>query len=261
MAHKLEIVDVTKDYVGPRSQFVRALDKVSIAVQPGEFVSLLGPSGCGKSTLLSVIAGFEKATSGEIRLDGRVVDGPGPDRGLVFQDYALFPWKTLRETVMYGPSKRGLPKEQCQEIAQRYISLVGLSGFEGHYPHQLSGGMRQRCALARSVANNPQVILMDEPLAAIDALTRNALQEEILKVCEARDDQPRKTAVYVTHSIEEAVFLSDRIVLMSPRPGRIIQFLSVDLPYPRTDETRQLPDFHRLAKDIWQTLKIYTKPA
>jgi NitT/TauT family transport system ATP-binding protein len=261
LAPKLEIVDVTKDYAGNSGGTVRALEEVSVSVDAGEFVSLLGPSGCGKSTLLSVIAGFEKASSGVIRLDGRIVEGPGPERGLVFQDYALFPWKTLLENVMYGPLKRGWPKGKCRDVAHRYINLVGLSGFEGHYPHQLSGGMRQRCALARSVANNPQIILMDEPLAAIDALTRNTLQEEILRVCEARDEQPRKTAVYVTHSIEEAVFLSDRIVVMSPRPGRVIEILPVKLPSPRTDEIRQLPEFHELAKHIWQVLKIYTKPA
>ena len=261
MAPKLEVVSVTKDYPGNSGEIIRALEEVSISVDAGEFVSLLGPSGCGKSTLLALIAGFEKASSGEIRLDGRIVDGPGPERGLVFQDYALFPWKTLLENVMYGPLKRRWPTEQCKDVAHRYIELVGLTGFEGHYPHQLSGGMRQRCALARSVANNPQVILMDEPLAAIDALTRNTLQEEILKVCEARDGQPRKTAVYVTHSIEEAVFLSDRIVVMSPRPGRTIEILPVNFASPRTDEIRQLPAFHELTKHIWQILKVYTKPA
>jgi NitT/TauT family transport system ATP-binding protein len=261
LAPKLEILDVTKDYVGNTGDTVRALESVSVSVNAGEFVSLLGPSGCGKSTLLSLIAGFEKASSGVIRLDGQIVEGPGPERGLVFQDYALFPWKTLIENVMYGPLKRGWPKSRCKEVALRYINLVGLSGFEHHYPHQLSGGMRQRCALARSVANDPQVILMDEPLAAIDALTRNTLQEEILRVCEARDVQPRKTGIYVTHSIEEAIFLSDRIVVMSPRPGRIIEILSVNLPSPRTDETRQMPEFHELVKHIWQALKIYAKPA
>lgn len=261
MAAKLEIAGVTKDYAIPGGQrTVRALEQVSFAVHGGEFVSLLGPSGCGKSTLLTMIAGFETASSGQIRLDGQAVEGPGADRGLVFQDYALFPWKTLLDNVMYGPSKRGLPRRQCNEIAQRYIALVGLTGFEGHYPHQLSGGMRQRCALARSVANNPEILLMDEPLAAIDALTRNTLQEEILRVCDARDDSPRKTVVYVTHSIDEAVFLSDRIVLMSPRPGRVLDIVPVPLSHPRTDETRQNAEFHDLTKRIWQALKIYAKP-
>lgn len=260
MTAKLEIAGVTKDYTGAGGASVRALDNVSVKVDEGEFVSLLGPSGCGKSTLLAIVAGFEKASSGVVRLEGRPIDGPGRDRGLVFQDYALFPWKTLLDNVMYGPQKRGLPREQCREIAQLYIDLVGLTGFEKHFPHQLSGGMRQRCALARSVANNPEVLLMDEPLAAIDALTRNALQEEILKVCEARDSARRKTAIYVTHSIEEAIFLSDRIVLMSPRPGRIIDVLNVDLPTPRNDDTRQLPAFLELSRHIWQTLKIYTRP-
>lgn len=261
MIPKLEISALTKDYAPLKgNQIVRALDNVALTVNEGEFVSLLGPSGCGKSTLLMLIAGFERTSVGKIRVDGREITGPGADRGLVFQDYALFPWKSLIENVMYGPMKRKLPRQTCEEIARRYIDLVGLSGFEDHYPHQLSGGMRQRCALARSVANDPTILLMDEPLAAIDALTRNTLQEEILRVCDARDGQPRKTVLYVTHSIDEAVFLSDQIVLMSPRPGRILGILDVRLPFPRTDETRQLPEFHALTKQIWQALKIYAKP-
>ena len=262
MAVKLEIRDVSKAYDAPGGdRRIRALDGISFSVDQGEFVSLLGPSGCGKSTLLNMIAGFEAASSGEIRLDGKLVQQPGADRGLVFQDYALFPWKTLLDNVMYGPQKRGLPKRECVEIARRYIELVGLAGFEAHYPHQLSGGMRQRCALARSVANDPDVLLMDEPLAAIDALTRNTLQEEILRVCDARNGTRRKTVIYVTHSIDEAVFLSDRIVVMSPRPGRVFELVDVPLPAPRTDETRLLPEFHELTARIWRSLKIYAKPA
>ncbi len=261
MTPKLEISAVTKDYAPLRGGLaVRALDNVAFSVSEGEFVSLLGPSGCGKSTLLMLIAGFERTSRGHISVDGREVTAPGADRGLVFQDYALFPWKSLIENVMYGPLKRGLPRRTCEEIARRYIDLVGISGFENHYPHQLSGGMRQRCALARSVANDPAVLLMDEPLAAIDALTRNTLQEEILRVCDARDGRPRKTVIYVTHSIDEAVFLSDRIVLMSPRPGRVFDIIDVDLPSPRTDATRQHPEFHALTKRIWESLKIYAKP-
>ena len=261
MPPKLEIAAVTKDYAPHKgTRIVRALEDVAFTVDEGEFVSLLGPSGCGKSTLLMLIAGFERASAGNIRVNGNEITGPGADRGLVFQDYALFPWKSLVENVMYGPLKRGLPKRKCEEIARGYIDLVGLSGFENHYPHQLSGGMRQRCALARSVANDPGILLMDEPLAAIDALTRNTLQEEILRVCDARHGRPRKTVIYVTHSIEEAVFLSDRIVLMSPRPGRVLDIVEVGLPSQRIDETRQLPEFHALTKRIWQSLKIYAKP-
>jgi NitT/TauT family transport system ATP-binding protein len=261
MAAKLAISAVTKDYAAHGgSRPVRALESVSFEIDQGEFVSLLGPSGCGKSTLLSLIAGFEKASSGEILSDGKLVVGPGADRGLVFQDYALFPWKSLLQNVMYGPLKRGLPRQESIAIARHYISLVGLTGFEAHYPHQLSGGMRQRCALARSVANNPSVLLMDEPLAAIDALTRNTLQEEILRVCDSADRKLRKTVVYVTHSIEEAVFLSDRIILMSPRPGRVLDVVDVNLPFPRSDETRQAREFHDLTKRIWQDLKVYAKP-
>jgi NitT/TauT family transport system ATP-binding protein len=226
-------------------------------VNAGEFVSLLGPSGCGKSTLLHIIAGFEDATSGSVRMDGRELRGPGADRGMVFQDYALFPWKTLIENVMFGLNIRGLEPERVQAIAREYIALVGLTGFEDRFPHELSGGMRQRCALARSVANNPEVLLLDEPLAAIDALTRNTLQEEILKVCAARADRPRTTAVYVTHSIEEAVFLSDRIVVMTPRPGRVLEVLDVPFGAPRKEDIRLSPEFQRLVGEIWSHLKSH----
>ena len=182
MGTKVDIANVSKIYGDEDDgDFVHALDDVSMAVQEGEFVSLLGPSGCGKSTLLHIVAGFELATRGRVNISGRPVAGPGADRGMVFQDYALFPWRTVIDNVTFGLTLRGLPARQCQEIAREYIALVGLAGFENRFPHQLSGGMRQRCALARSVANNPDVLLMDEPLAAIDALTRNSLQEEILK--------------------------------------------------------------------------------
>ncbi|MSP67028.1 MAG: ABC transporter ATP-binding protein [Alphaproteobacteria bacterium] len=257
MAVKLEIAGVSKHYPGHDGISVHALDGVSFGIEDGEFVSLLGPSGCGKSTLLHILAGFEAATAGRVVLDGRPISGPGADRGMVFQDYALFPWKTLIENVTFGLELRGMTRDERERIARDYIALVGLTGFENRFPHQLSGGMRQRCALARSVANSPEVLLMDEPLAAIDALTRNQLQEEILKVCAARDGVPRKTVVYVTHSIDEAVFLSDRIVVMTPRPGRILQVLEVPFGYPRTDATRLDSRFSPLVAEIWQTLKVH----
>jgi NitT/TauT family transport system ATP-binding protein len=252
---KLEIRQVSKYYGEDETRAVHALDSVSLAVEAGEFVSLLGPSGCGKSTLLYVIAGFEPASSGEVRVDGRVVTGPGADRGVVFQDYALFPWKTVLQNITFGLETRGLGREQCRAIAREHIAFVGLSGFEDKYPYELSGGMRQRCALARCIANNPEVLLMDEPLAAIDALTRQSLQEEILRITSARGGQGRKTVVYVTHSIEEAVFLSDRIVLMTSRPGRILKVLEVPLRRERDDATRLRPEYQSLCGEIWQTLK------
>lgn len=256
MAAELEIREVSKVYgQGEARDAVRALDRVSLAIEPGEFVSVLGPSGCGKSTLLYIIAGFEQATSGEVRMGGRVVRGPGADRGMVFQDYALFPWRTVLENVAFGPQIRNLSRRECLAIARKYVALVGLAGFEGKYPHELSGGMRQRCALARCVANNPEVLLMDEPLAAIDALTRQSLQGEILKVCRAGHEGRPKTVVYVTHSIEEAVFLSDRIVLMTPRPGRVLKTLRVPFGAARDDGTRLKSEYQALCAEIWQTLK------
>jgi NitT/TauT family transport system ATP-binding protein len=255
VAATLEIREVSKLYGEEEAHPVHALDTVSLDIQEGEFVSLLGPSGCGKSTLLHVIAGFEPASSGEVRLNGQAIRGPGADRGMVFQDYALFPWKTVMQNITFGLEIRGLPAAECRAIAQEHIAFVGLTGFEDKYPHQLSGGMRQRCALARCVANNPEVLLMDEPLAAIDALTRQSLQEEILRVASARDGRPRRTVIYVTHSIEEAVFMSDRIVLMSPRPGRVLKILDVPFGRQRDDTTRLEPRYQALCGEIWQTLK------
>lgn len=261
MAVKVDIERVSKQY-GEQgdAHFVHALSEVSLALEAGEFVSLLGPSGCGKSTLLHIVGGFEKATVGTVRVNGNAVVGPGADRGMVFQDYALFPWMTVIQNVTFGLRIKSLPQNECERIARECISLVGLAGFEHRYPHQLSGGMRQRSALARSVANNPEVLLMDEPLAAIDALTRNALQEEILKVCDARDGHPRKSVLYVTHSIEEAIFLSDRIVVMTPRPGRILEVVRVPFGRLRNDATRLSPEFQRLSGEIWSTLKSHVKP-
>jgi len=255
VAVKLDIREVSKRYGEEGDRAVHALDAVSLEIEEGEFVSLLGPSGCGKSTLLYIIAGFEPASSGEVRVNGRVVTGPGADRGMVFQDYALFPWKTVLQNITFGLEIRGLAATQCRAIAEEHIAFVGLTGFEDKYPHQLSGGMRQRCALARCVANNPEVLLMDEPLAAIDALTRQSLQEEILRVASAREGRERRTVVYVTHSIEEAVFMSDRIVLMSPRPGRVLKVVDVPFGQPRDDATRLLPRYQVLCGEIWQALK------
>jgi NitT/TauT family transport system ATP-binding protein len=261
MAIKVDIANVSKHYGdAEEDDFVRALDGVSIALKDGEFVSFLGPSGCGKSTLLHIVAGFERASRGEVRVNGKPIVGPGADRGVVFQDYALFPWLTVMENVTFGLKLKALPPPECRGIARELIGLVGLTGFEDRFPHQLSGGMRQRCALARSVANDPEVLLMDEPLAAIDALTRNALQEEILKVCGARDGRPGKSVIYVTHSIEEAVFLSDRIAVMTPRPGRILEIIAVPFERPRSDATRLAPEFTQLAGKIWNTLKSYVRP-
>lgn len=260
MATKIQIRDVHKVYRSNGSPAVRALDNVSLEVEAGSFVSLLGPSGCGKSTLLYILAGFETATSGEVLVDRRRIVGPGADRGMMFQDYALFPWRTLIENVAFGLEEKGMPKAERLAVAGSHIRRVGLAGFEDRYPSELSGGMRQRAALARCVANEPDVLLMDEPLAAIDALTRNVLQDQILEACGAYEGRPRKTVLYVTHSIEEALYLSDHIVVMSPRPGRIIRQIKVPFTGPRNDATRLGPEFRRLMGEIWDLLKATMQP-
>ena len=208
---------------------VVALDDICLAISPHEFVSVIGPSGCGKSTFLRLVAGLDKPTSGEIMVSGRKITGPGADRGMVFQEYALLPWKTTAANIEFGPRLKGLPKAERAAITQRFVELVGLKGFENKYPHQLSGGMRQRAAVARVLANNPLVLLMDEPFAAVDAMTRQHLQEE-LAVITAHE---RTTVLFITHAIEEAVFLSDRVIALSGRPGRIVADLTIDLPRPR----------------------------
>ena len=257
MAARLTIDGVSKAY-GGQHDTVLALDKVSLDVAPGEFVSLVGPSGCGKSTLLYIVGGFEKPSSGTVRLDGQSIAGSGADRGMVFQDYALFPWKTVAENIMFGLKLAGMPRIEQQEKAARFIDMVGLSGFGNRYPHELSGGMRQRCALARSLANDPKVLLMDEPLSAIDAMTRNTLQEDIHRLCSGAEGGA-KTVLYVTHAIDEAVFLSDRVVMLAPRPGRVIGVLDIPLGKHRADETRARPEFQALVNEIWQRMKAYTK--
>jgi NitT/TauT family transport system ATP-binding protein len=214
---------------GRGGQAVVALRDVSFQVRAGEFVVLLGPSGCGKSTLLNIVAGFERATRGEIRLDGEAIGAPGPDRGVVFQDYALFPWLTVRENIEYGLREKGLPRRQRLETCRRYIELVGLGGFEGRYPHQLSGGMQQRVAISRALAIDPKMLLMDEPFGALDAQTRRLLQQELLRVWQAT----HKTVIFVTHSVDEAIFLGQKVVVMTARPGSIKEVIEVGLPYPR----------------------------
>ena len=195
----------------------------------GEFVSILGPSGCGKSTLLYIVGGFVQPTQGTVAVDGKPVTGPGPDRGPVFQEFALFPWKTVLGNVMYGPLERGMAKSKAEEKARMLIALVHLTGYENFYPKELSGGMKQRVAIARTLAYGPSILLMDEPFGALDAHTRTGLQRELLEIWE-RD---RKTVLFVTHSVEEAVFLSDRVVVLTRSPGRIKETIKIDLPRPR----------------------------
>ncbi|MFQ5914777.1 MAG: ABC transporter ATP-binding protein [Nitrospinota bacterium] len=223
-------------------QEIVALEDLGLEVKEGEFVTILGPSGCGKSTLLNIIAGFEPLTEGEVILDGRPIRQPGPDRGVVFQEYALFPWLTVLDNVCYGLREKGIPREEQVATARTYLRAVGLEEFERRYPHELSGGMKQRVSLIRVLANDPQILLMDEPFAAVDAQTRKELQRELIALWQ----ETHKTVLFVTHNVEEAVFLGDRVVVMTARPGRIKKNLLIPLPRPR-DETA--PDFNDLRRE------------
>jgi NitT/TauT family transport system ATP-binding protein len=216
-AGEIVIDRVSHTYRPPRGRPVLALDNVSLAVGDREFVALLGPSGCGKSTLLYLLGGFLPVEEGAICVDDKPIAGPGPDRGIVFQHFALFPWKTVLQNVLYGLEKQRLPRDERIDRARAYIALVGLSGFEDSYPSQLSGGMKQRAAIARTLAIDPRILLMDEPFGALDAQTRSLMQAELLRIWQGS----RKTVIFVTHDVQEAVFLAERIAVMSARPGRI----------------------------------------
>jgi ABC-type nitrate/sulfonate/bicarbonate transport system ATPase subunit len=245
---RLEIHGVSKTFRDAASGEVVALAAVDLAIRPGEFVCLLGPSGCGKSTLLRLIAGLDAPDSGTITLDGEVVRGPHYTRGLVFQDPTLFPWRTVRENVATGWDARGLPWREKGEIDD-YITLVGLQGFENAYPYQLSGGMAQRAALARALVNHPKVLLLDEPLGALDAFTRMRMQDEILRIWTDRGT----TMVFVTHDVDEAVYLADRIVIMTPRPGKVVKV--IDIPGERPCH-RNYPDFIRLRSEVLELFQL-----
>jgi len=234
----LKIENITKTFNG-RAGIVEALHPVDVDVEAGEFVCLLGPSGCGKSTLLSIIAGLETPTSGAVFADGRKVHGPGTDRVLLFQEAALFPWLDVRRNVEFGLRQQGMPAKERAAIAQRHIELVHLKGFERSYVHQLSGGMRQRVAIARALAIDPAILLMDEPFGALDALTRDRLHAELESIWAAT----HKTVLFVTHNVREAVALGDRVLVFSPRPGRIVREFHIDLPRPRSLEDRSLVDY------------------
>lgn len=229
-----------------------ALNNVNLEIKKGEFLALVGPSGCGKSTFLDIVAGLTKPTSGTVYIDGKPIGGPALDRGIVFQGYALFPWRTALENVEFPLEVKGIPKSERENIARKNLSLVGLSGFEGRHPHELSGGMKQRVAIARALAYNPDILLMDEPFGALDAQTREILQVELLKIWE----ETHKTVLFVTHSIDEAVFLADRVAIMTSRPGVIKNIININLPRPRVDEgTKSSPEFAKLRYDIWGLVK------
>lgn len=231
---------------------VLALDDVSFSVRPGEFVSIVGPSGCGKTTLLKIIAGLIRPDQGVVEIGGLPINGPGPERAMVFQDFALMPWATVLRNAAFGLEVRRVPRKEREELARSVLAKVGLSGFENYYPHQLSGGMQQRVGLARALAVNPQILLMDEPFASVDEQTRRILQDDLLKVWA----DERKTVVFVTHSMDEAIYLSDRVFVLSPRPGRLVRVLDVNLPRPRSSkETRGSVLFAKLVEDLWEVLR------
>ena len=237
----------SKDY---KPEFV-AVENVTLDIQQGEFVSIVGPSGCGKSTLLDLIAGLTKPSSGQILLSGKQITQPGLDRGIVFQQYALYPWLTALENIEFGLEAKGVDKQTRREKAQYYLQLVGLAGFEKHYPNELSGGMKQRVAIARSLAYEPEILLMDEPFAALDAQTRETLQEELIKIWQSS----KKTIVFITHSIDEAIFLSQRVAIMTSRPGRIKEVIDVpESLKSNAEDIRSTAEYGQLRHHIWSLL-------
>jgi len=241
---------VSHVYRPPRGRAVTALDDVSLVVRDREFVALLGPSGCGKSTLLYLVGGFLPVEQGAVLVEGRPIAGPGPDRGIVFQHFALFPWKTVLQNVLYGLEKLGAPREERTRRAREFIELVGLGGFEDSYPSQLSGGMKQRAAIARTLAIDPHILLMDEPFGALDAQTRSLMQAELLRIWQGS----RKTVIFVTHDVHEAVFLAERIAVMSARPGRIKEI--VETSFDKDDPgLARSPAFVETVDHVWNLVR------
>jgi NitT/TauT family transport system ATP-binding protein len=250
---KLTVRGVYLEHLNPRTrQILPVLDGIDLDVFDGELVSIVGPSGCGKTTFLNAVDGLAKVTEGEIRVDGHIVDGPGPDRALVFQNDALFPWRTVLSNVTYGLELQGkLGKREMQERARGYVDLVGLSGFAEHYPHELSGGMRQRVNIARALAMHPQLLLLDEPFAALDAQTREFMQVELLKILA----RAQATALFITHQINEAIFLSTRVAVFSARPAHIKEILAIELPPERTLDIKHQPAFVELERRVWRLIE------
>ena len=253
----VEVRDIAKSFAR-RGVVTEVCRDISFDVHPGEFLSIVGPSGCGKTTLLRIIGGLIPASGGSVTIDGTRIDGPGGDRGFVFQQDSLYPWRTLCDNVQFGLELQGRGKRsrsafkrECRERAMEVIELVGLGEFAGHYPHELSGGMRQRANLARALAIDPKVLLMDEPFSALDAQTRELMQAELLRIWR----QAKKTVVFITHQIDEAVFLSDRVLVMGSRPGTIKDLLTVEIPRPRDLAVKRTPEFLRYTDGIWRQIE------
>jgi len=252
----LQVSGVAKTFAGAGGGTV-ALESTDLLVQENDFITILGPSGCGKSTLLRMVAGLDTPTSGLISLDGKPVAGPGADRGMVFQSYTLFPWLTVLQNVCFGLREKGLPQARQVDIARQFIARVGLKDFEQHYPRQLSGGMQQRTALARALANDPRILLMDEPFGALDHQTRELMQELLLGIWE----EQRKTVLFVTHDIDEAIFMANRVVVMSARPGRIKCDLPVPLEHPRHYALKTTAPFMELKARLTEEIRVEVRRA
>ena len=245
VADCVSIETVHKTFGTGRKEVI-ALRNVSLEIGRHEFVSILGPSGCGKTTLLNLVAGFETANAGSVKAFGKPITGPGPDRTMMFQDYALFPWLTVNGNIEYGLRRRGVGRKASADIVRRYVELIDLKGFESKYPHQLSGGMRQRVALARALAVDPAVLLMDEPFAALDSFTRERMQDELVRVWQ----QEKKAVLFITHNIDEAIKMADRVVVMSPRPGRITEILTMTSERPRDVDSEECVRIARHVREI-----------
>jgi len=250
---KLVVEKVSRTFPGVRGgEPTRALEPVDLRVADNDFIAILGPSGCGKSTLLRIVAGLDRPTTGQVLLDGQAVTRPGPDRGMVFQSYTLFPWLTVRQNICFGLVERRVPAAQQRGISEDWIAKVGLKGFDNHFPKMLSGGMQQRTALARALANDPKILLLDEPFGALDNQTRALMQELLLAIWEAE----RKTVLFVTHDIEEAIFMANRVVVMSARPGRIKAEVAVDLPHPRHYTVKTTPEFAAIKARLTEEIRV-----
>lgn len=243
---KVKIENLRRVYNTRKGEMV-ALNGVDLDIMENEFICVVGPSGCGKSTLLNMIAGLDTPTSGHVYCNGKEVTGTGTERGVVFQQYALFPWLTVKKNVMFALEMRGIKGEAAEAEAAKYLKMVDLEKFAEHYPKELSGGMKQRVAIARAYAANPEVLLMDEPFGALDAQTRTQLQTELLETWE----KEKKTCFFITHDVDEAIILAQKVIIMSARPGRIKQIVDINIPYPRTQETKMTPEFIELKNIIW----------
>ncbi|HEY0204696.1 MAG TPA: ABC transporter ATP-binding protein [Acetobacteraceae bacterium] len=250
MTAKVSFQEVSREFPLAGGGTFLALDRLRLDIGDGEFVTVVGPSGCGKSTAMNIAAGLVLPSSGRMLVNGAAVTGPGPERGVIFQQYALFPWLTVRENVEFGLRVAGMKAARRREVADRFIALVGLTDFAGALPKTLSGGMKQRCAIARAYAVDPAILLMDEPFGALDALTRVQLQDQLLQVW----SQDRRTVMFITHDVDEAVYLANRVVVMAARPGRLLEVVPVTLPYPRTEEIRLSPEFAALRNRVWRAV-------